>query len=66
MATNLKIEESLLNEALRVGGLRTKRDTVNLALKEFVDRRRQLEALKLEGQIEFDPGYDYREQRNHP
>ena len=63
MATNLKIEEDLLNEALRLGGFRTKRETVNLALKEFVERHRKRQVLKLEGKIDFDPCYDYKRQR---
>jgi Arc/MetJ family transcription regulator len=64
MATNLKIDDSLLNEALRLSGLRTKRETVTEALQEFVAKRKQRQALKLEGKIDFDPNYDYREQRN--
>ena len=34
MATNLSIDPQLLEEALRIGGLSTKKDTVNQALKE--------------------------------
>ena len=63
MATNLKIDDGLLTEALELSGFRTKREAVTLALQEFVDRRRQLSALKLEGSIDFDPDYDYKEQR---
>jgi Arc/MetJ family transcription regulator len=64
MATNLKINDSLLVEALKLSGFRTKREAVNVALEEFVARRRQLQVLKLEGTIDFDPTYDSREQRN--
>jgi Arc/MetJ family transcription regulator len=64
MATNLKIDDTLVMEALKLSGSRTKREAVNLALKEFVAKRRQLKFLELEGKIEFDPAYDYREQRN--
>lgn len=60
MATNLAIDPELLEEARRVGGLRTKKDTVNLALKEFVGRRRQLEITELFGTMDPDPGYDYK------
>lgn len=41
MATNLAIDAELLEEALKVGGLNTKKDTVNQALKEFVQKRRK-------------------------
>ncbi len=53
MATNLAIDIKLLNEAQSISGLKTKRETVNSALKEFVDRRKQLELVDLFG--EYDP-----------
>lgn len=64
MATNLKIDEELLNEALNVGRLKTKKDTVNLALKEFVQHRRQAEVLKWEGKVDYFEDYDYKHLRN--
>jgi Arc/MetJ family transcription regulator len=63
MATNLKIDDALLSEALKLSGFRTKREAVNEALREFVERRRQRKVLKLAGKIEFDPSYDYKAQR---
>ena len=63
MATNLAIDEELLNEAVKVGGHRTKKDTVNEALREYIQRRRQSEILKLFGTVEMDPNYDYKKQR---
>ena len=42
MAMNLAIDDKLLEEALSISGLKTKKDTVNHALKEFVSRRKQL------------------------
>lgn len=63
MATNLAINDSLLLEALEISGLKTKKDTVNLALKEFVDRRKQLEITSLFGKMDPDPDYDYKQGR---
>ena len=63
MATNLAIDSELLNEALKVGGLKTKKDTVNLALKEFVNRHRQSEIIDLFGKMDPDPQYDYKKGR---
>ncbi|MSP25984.1 MAG: type II toxin-antitoxin system VapB family antitoxin [Myxococcales bacterium] len=63
MATNLAIDDRLLEEARRVGGHRTKRATVNEALKEYVQRRKQAEILDLFGTIDFDPTYDHKERR---
>lgn len=63
MATNLAIDDGLLAEALAVGGHKTKKDTVNEALREYIQRRRQLEIVKLFGKVDFDPRYDYKRQR---
>jgi hypothetical protein len=63
MPTNLAIDDKLLEEALQLGGHRTKKTTVNEALKEYIQRRKQLKILDLFGQIDYDPDYDYKEQR---
>jgi hypothetical protein len=60
MATNLAIDDELLQEALEISGLKTKKDTVNLALKEFVDRHKQLEIINIFGTMDPDPNYDYK------
>jgi hypothetical protein len=63
MATNLDIDEHLLSEAVELSGETTKKGTVNLALREFIQRRRQLRAIELFGTIDFDPTYDYKRER---
>ncbi|MCE2515424.1 MAG: type II toxin-antitoxin system VapB family antitoxin [Acidobacteria bacterium] len=63
MATNLAIDPNLLERALAVGGERTKKATVNLALREFVARREQARLLDLFGTIEWDDTYDYKRER---
>jgi Arc/MetJ family transcription regulator len=63
MATNLDIDERLLEEALRIGGNRTKKATVEEALQEYIQRRKQQKILKLFGKIEYDPSFNYKEQR---
>jgi Arc/MetJ family transcription regulator len=60
MPTNLAIDDRLLQQALRVGGHRTKRATVNEALVEYVMRRKRRRVLDAFGTIEFDPRYDYK------
>lgn len=64
MATNLKIDEVLLDEAMKLGGFRTKREAVNEALREFVERHGKRKVLELVDNIEFDPSYDSKAQRN--
>lgn len=63
MATNLAIDQELLNRALKVGGLKTKKDTVNLALREFINHRKQIEIINLFGKMDPDPDYDYKKGR---
>ena len=63
MATNLAIDDRLLNEAVRVGGQRTKKATVTQALEEYVQRRKQARILDLFGKIDFDPKNNYKQQR---
>ena len=64
MATNLAIDNKLLNEALKIGHFRSKKDTVNMALREFIEKRRQKDILSLFGTIDFDAKYDYKKARN--
>lgn len=63
MATNLALDDALLDEALRIGGKSTKKDTVTEALQEYIARRKQARVTDLFGTIEFARGYDYKRQR---
>jgi hypothetical protein len=64
MSTNLSIDPELLQKALEVSGLRTKKDTVNLALKELINKHKQLEIIGLFGKMDPDPDYDYKKWRD--
>ena len=63
MATNLAIDDKLIERARRIGRHRTKKEAVTAALEEYVRRRRQAAVLKLAGKIEYYPDYDYKELR---
>ena len=63
MATNLAINDKLLEEARRVGKLRTKKETVTKALEEFIERRRQRRILKALGTFRFREDWDYKQDR---
>lgn len=63
MPTNLNIDDGLLDEAVKVSGKKTKRETVNAALAEYVSRRKQRRILELFGKLEWDPKYDYKKER---
>jgi Arc/MetJ family transcription regulator len=60
MRTNVVLDDQLVAEALKSSGLKTKKDVIHLALKEFVESRRRLNLLDLAGKIEFVEGYDYK------
>lgn len=63
MPTNLAIDDRLLREAQKIGNHRTKKETVNAALNEYVQRRKQLRIIDLFGTIEYDEDYDYKRDR---
>ena len=65
MTTNLSIDVQLLDDALKIGGLKTKKDTVNLALQEFIQKRKTADILTLFGKIKYDADYDYKKMRRH-
>ena len=63
MATKLSIDPKLLDKALEVGGEKTKKATVNRALREFIARREQERLLGLFGKLDWDDEYDYKRER---
>ncbi len=63
MATNLNIDPELLEEALKIGGEKSKKNTVNKALKEFIERIKQKEIIAMLGSVVYEPGYDYKKSR---
>src|ERR1700724_4378616 len=63
MATNLALDDSLIEAARRVGGHKTKKEAVTAALAEYVKHRKQLRILKAFSTVDFDPTYDYKAER---
>lgn len=63
MATNLKLDDDLISEAVKLGEFKTKQQAVNTALAEFVQRRQRLKILELGGKIRFDPDWNYKKMR---
>ncbi|MFH1739292.1 MAG: type II toxin-antitoxin system VapB family antitoxin [bacterium] len=64
MATNLRIDDKLIEEAVRLGGHETKEAAVTQALIEYTRRLQQDCVLSMFGQVDFDPDYDYKAQRD--
>ena len=44
--TQIDLDDEALSEAMRLSGAKTKKDTVNLALREYAARHRRVEALE--------------------
>lgn len=55
--TQIDIDDGALAEAMRLSGTRTKKDTVNLALREYAARHRRIEAM--ERYASAADGWDY-------
>jgi hypothetical protein len=64
MPTNLAVDDSLIREAVKIGHHKTKKDAVTIALSEYIQRHKQQEIVSLFGCIDYDPSYNYKEQRN--
>jgi len=63
MPTTLKLDEKLVEEAVKLGNFKTKQEAMSVALAEFVQRRNRLRILELAGKIEFRPDWDYKKMR---
>jgi predicted transcriptional regulator len=63
MATNVQLDDDLIAEAQRLGKHPSKRATIEDALREYVQRRKQLEIIQLFGQIDYDDSYNYKSAR---
>lgn len=55
MATTVDIPDEVLNEALRLTGLATKKAVINLAMNELVQGYRQREALSRLSRMNHNP-----------
>ena len=63
MPTNLAIDDDLLEEAKKIGNHKTKKAAVTEALREYVQRRKQLEITQVFDSIDYVDSYDYKQQR---
>ena len=63
MRTNIVLDDKLVERALKVSGLQTKKELITTALKEFVRNRSRLDIRQLKGKINFRDGYNYKKLR---
>jgi len=58
MRTNIEIDDKLMRAAMKAGRYRTKRDTVEAALKLLVRRKQQQKFLDLFGKVKWEGDLD--------
>jgi len=64
MATNLALDNELIETAKKIGKHSSKKEAVTVALQEYIRNKKQKDILKLFGKVEVDPKYDYKKQRS--
>ncbi|MGJ8639105.1 MAG: type II toxin-antitoxin system VapB family antitoxin [Opitutaceae bacterium] len=56
--TNINLDDNLVSQGLKITGLRTKRELVDLALRELVRKEDQKSILTLEGKYSWEGDLD--------
>lgn len=64
MRTNIELDDILVEEAFRYAPVKTKKELVHLALREFIAHRRRLDVRDLRGSGGIRPDYDHKRLRN--
>jgi len=62
-AKNIIIDNQLLETAMLLGGKKTPKETVNLALEEFVKKHKIEKLIEMFHTLDFDSNYDYKVMR---
>ena len=63
MRTNIVLDDTLVEQAFALTGLRTKRELVHLALSELVRQRRKKDLFELVGKVKLRPDFDHKSMR---
>ena len=63
MRTNIVLDETLVKEATALTGASSKRELVDLALRELIRSRRKKNLFDLAGKIQFAEDYDHKSLR---
>jgi Arc/MetJ family transcription regulator len=58
--TNIELDDELVNEAMTLTGVKTKREVVHMALGELVRLRKKRELADLAGKVRFTPDFDHK------
>jgi Arc/MetJ family transcription regulator len=63
MRTNIVIDDGLVEEAMALSKIKTKKDVVHRALEEYVFALKKKDLRELRGKIRLADGYDYKKLR---
>lgn len=63
MRTNIVLNDKLVKEAFKFTDVSTKRELIELALKEFVQNHRRQDIRELRGKVKIRKDYDYKKLR---
>jgi Arc/MetJ family transcription regulator len=63
MRTNIDIDDNLLKQAFSLSNMRTKKELIHEALREFIRLKSRRDLAELTGFIEFDKNFDHKNLR---
>ena len=63
MRTNIVIDDKIMQQAMTLSGIKTKKEVVAQAIREFVARRARKDLLDLRGRVQFADDYNYKAMR---
>jgi Arc/MetJ family transcription regulator len=63
MRTNIVLDDKLVRQAFQYAGVTTKRELIDLALKEFVANHSRRDIRELRGTVKISENYDYKSLR---
>lgn len=63
MRTNVVLNDQLVSEAFRYTSATTKRELLDIVLREFVEHHQRADIRDFKQQITIDPDYDYKKLR---
>jgi Arc/MetJ family transcription regulator len=58
MRTNIEIDDSLMQEAMEVGQIRTKKQTIEFAVKEFIAAAHRRKLMDMRGKVLWEGNLD--------
>ncbi len=62
--TNVVLDEKIVREAMDIGHIKTKRALIDIAIREFIAKRKEPDIMDLKGVGGIHKDYDYKVLRN--